>query len=92
MDMIGHEAVGVHRAAVLCRQVPHMRKVNQVIGLDPEAGRTVYTPLNHVQRDTGKDKSHSPRHGLSTMRRPNRLTDCGPGPELGKRVVALTPN
>jgi hypothetical protein len=75
MHVIRHQAIRVHRAPMLGRQLPEVRQVNQVISLYAKTRSAVNSTLNDVHRDTRQNHPQAPGHRPSTTVAGGGLTD-----------------
>lgn len=62
MHVVGHEAIGVHRAFERGSQLAHMRKVARLVIAGNEAGAAVVAALDDVDRHLGHGDAGMTRH------------------------------
>ena len=62
MYVVGHQAVGVHRATVLSCEVLEHAQVQGVILWPEKAGAPVVAPMPHVECHAGNDESGGSGH------------------------------
>ena len=63
VDMVGHQYVGVHRAALAQCDLAQGRAIAEVVRLREEAGLAVIAALDDMLRDAGKVDASWARHG-----------------------------
>jgi len=66
MNVIRHQAVRVQETVALLQAVAQENQINQAIGIVSEAGTTVVSSLDDMQRNIGKDKTRQARHSSTT--------------------------
>jgi hypothetical protein len=62
MDVVGHQAIGVQRAARMLQQSVQMEQIEAAILDRKEASRAVVTSLNDMQGNAGKHEARAARH------------------------------
>src|SRR5688500_9857647 len=86
--MIGHQAVRMHQALELRRELGQEEEITPSIVRRDEAVDAVVPALHHMQRAPRVDRSRRPRHS-STNGRDLVLVDARMDP--GVREITLTP-
>lgn len=77
MNVIGHQAIGMHGAREVLRRFLQQCKIDEVIALLPEARHTVVATLNDMERHIGDDQAGLPGHECQNDPARARLTEIG---------------
>jgi len=64
--VVCHQAVSVQRAAGLCRQIPQVREVDEVVGVVPKAIPAIVPALHDVHGNMRHDEPRPPWHKGTT--------------------------
>ena len=70
VNVVGHQAIGVHRAAELAGKIAKQREIERIIVLGEEAGATVVAALDDMDRHFGHGYARAARHRHSWDIRP----------------------
>jgi hypothetical protein len=66
VNVIRHQAIGMHGAAVHRCELVQVGQVNEAIGIVPEAAAAIVSALHYVQRRFWDYQSRLPRHACTT--------------------------
>ena len=72
--MIRHQTVRMHRAPRFARECFQVAQISQAISVTEEATGAIVPSLNHVERDTGNDRSGASGHPEKTADTRRQLT------------------
>jgi hypothetical protein len=89
MNMVGHQAIRVQRAAPSPAELAEIGQVDEPVALVPEAVLSVIAALPYVHGNLGKNETRMPRHDGTTASAGSALT----GPSYPQRIITtLAPN
>lgn len=69
VDVVGHQDIGVHRAAFTTGDLAQILQVPYVVDLREEAGTTIVAALDDVLGDAGQVEARRSWHATAALRR-----------------------